>query len=230
MAIGYPAHMKQSMQLEQAAYKRELSASRRLAERTGMPPDQALRLTLEKSAGAAGLAALLAARSAEALAVEQRAAARIAARQAALARRQARHHNGQTAWRAWFDGSARPNPGHCAIGALLHGPGGAVIEIARPAGYGNSSEAEYRALIALLEAAVSHGSHQLTIYGDSQVVVNDVNGPAHQAARALLPYRAAARALLAQLREVNLCWIPRHKNSAADALAQRGACSTGSAA
>jgi ribonuclease HI len=218
------------MHLEQAAYKRERSASRRLAERTGMPPEQALRETLEKNAGAAGLAHLLAERAAEANATEQRSAARIAARQEALARRQARHHSGPGAWRAWFDGSARPNPGDCAIGALLHGPDGEVIEIARQAGYGNSSEAEYRALIALLEAAVQHGSHQLTIYGDSQVVVDDVNGPEHQAARALLPYRNAVHALLAQLREVSLRWIPRHKNSAADALAQRGAFANGSAA
>jgi ribonuclease HI len=222
--------MNEPMQLEQAAYKRERSASRRLAARTGMSLEQALRETLEKSAGAAGLARMLAERAAESMAVERRAAARMAARQEALARRQARHHSGPGAWRAWFDGSARPNPGSCTIGALLHGPDGEVIEIARPAGYGNSSEAEYRALIALLEAAVRHGSHQLTIYGDSQVVVDDVNGPDHQAARALLPYRDAVHALLAQLRDVSLRWIPRHKNTAADALSQRGALAPGGAA
>jgi ribonuclease HI len=214
--------MIELMHLEQAAYKRERSTSRRLAERTGMPLEQALRETLEKSAGAAGLATLLAGRAAESKAVEQRAALRMAARQQALARRQARP-SAPSAWRAWFDGSARPNPGSCTIGALLQGPDGEVIEIARPAGYGNSSEAEYRALIALLEAAVRHGSQPLTIYGDSQVVVDDVNGPDHQAAHALLPYRNAVHLLLAQLREVSLRWIPRHKNTAADALSQRGA-------
>jgi len=155
----------------------ERAASRKLAKRTGIPEEQALR-------GAA-------------------------------------HGAAPGAWRAWFDGSARPNPGRCGIGALLKGPGGEQLEISRPAGYGNSSEAEYRALIALLQAAIKHGAHGLTIYGDSKVVVDDVNGPDQASARSLRSYRGQARALLAQLRDATLRWIPRHKNGEADALSQR---------
>jgi ribonuclease HI len=215
--------MNDLINLQQAAYKRERSESRRLAERTGISFEQALRATLEHCAGPGGLPHLLAERRALAEAAKLRRTAREAARAAAQARRSERHLGPPTAWRAWFDGSARPNPGNCGIGAVLEGPEGKLVEIARPAGYGNSSEAEYRALIALLEAAVHHGSHQLTIYGDSQVVVNDVNGPEHLAARALLPYRRAAHGLMARLRQVSLRWVPRHKNAAADALSQRSA-------
>jgi ribonuclease HI len=214
--------MNDLLQLQRLAYKSERSASQLLAQRTGLSPEQALRQTLEQRAGAAGLAQLLAERHAHLDAAERRAAARLTAQQAALARRQARHNGAPTPWRAWFDGSAHPNPGRCGIGGVLKGPEGEVIEFSRPAGYGNSSEAEYLALIALLEAAVRSGSHQLTIYGDSKVVVDDVNGPEHAAAQSLLPYRRAARILLAQLREVTLRWIPRHKNLEADHLSQRG--------
>jgi ribonuclease HI len=213
--------MNDLLHLQQAAYKRERSASRRLAERTGIPLEQALRATLEQSAGVAGLAQLLAERHALAQAAQQRSAHRDAEREAAAARRHGRHLEATTAWRAWFDGSARPNPGACGIGAVLQGPDGQLIEISRTAGYGNSSEAEYRALIALLEAAVQHGAHELTIYGDSQVVVDDVNGPEHTAARALLPYRRTVLTLLGQLHGVRLRWVPRHKNTQADALSQR---------
>jgi ribonuclease HI len=205
-----------------ATYKTERATSRRLVARTGMPEAQALRQTLESSAGADGLAALLARRGAERHADEQRRAARGLARAEAQLRRQTRHDGPPTAWRAWFDGSAQPNPGRCGIGAVLSGPAGIRIDIAQPAGYGNSSEAEYRALIAVLEAAVQAGSHQLTIYGDSQVVVNDVNGADGVTAPSLLAYRTAACSLLAQLRDVTLRWIPRHKNAEADALSQRG--------
>jgi ribonuclease HI len=222
--------MNDLIHLQQAAYRRELSASLRLAQRTGVTLEQALRATLEHRAGPAGLAQLLAERRAVAAADELRRAARKAERDAALALRKQRHLGPATAWRAWFDGSARPNPGNCGIGAVLEGPDGEVIEIARAAGYGNSSEAEYRALIALLEAAVRRGSHGLTIFGDSQVVVNDVNGPEHLAAPALLPYRGAAHALMARLRQVTLRWIPRHKNAAADALSQRASSLGGGAA
>ncbi|TFW31863.1 ribonuclease HI family protein [Massilia horti] len=137
--------------------------------------------------------------------------------------RKARHSTHPTAWHAWFDGSARPNPGRCAIGALLKGPQGELVEIALPAGYGNSSDAEYRALIAVLQAAVECSAESLTIYGDSLVVVDDVNGPDHAAAAVLRDYRATARALLAQLSDVSLRWVPRHRNLEADALSQRAA-------
>src|SRR5689334_15249432 len=79
-----------------------------------------------------------------------------------------------SAWRAWFDGSAHPNPGRIGIGAVLAGPGGEHVEISRRAGHGNNGDAEYLALIALLEKAVELRVPELLVYGDSQVVVQDV--------------------------------------------------------
>jgi ribonuclease HI len=150
-----------------------------------------------------------------------RALARRAARAAALAARQARHAGTPTAWRAWFDGSARPNPGRCGIGARLVGPAGELVELSQPAGYGNSSEAEYLALIAVLEAALAQGARELTVYGDSRVVLDDVAAPEAKGAPILQPYRARARALLVRLPGTALRWVPRHKNLDADALSQR---------
>lgn len=207
-----------------AAFKSELRASRLLARRSGCSPEQALRATLQQRAGAptpGALSALLDERTAQQGADAARVAARKAQNSAALLLRQSRHDGPPTPWRAWFDGSAHPNPGRCGIGARLLGPAGELVDISREAGYGNSSEAEYRALIALLEAALQCGAHGLTIYGDSQVVIDDVNGSAADAAVSLHACRSAALALLAQLREVTLRWIPRHKNHLADALSQQ---------
>jgi ribonuclease HI len=203
--------------LDRIAYKAERAASRRLAQAEGLTADQALRRTLELAAGAAGLAALVELRTGMLAAQAARDAARASARAAASARRETR----PTAWRAWFDGSARPNPGRCGIGVRIEGPGGVLVERAEPAGHGNSSEAEYRALIALLELAVAHGAHELTVHGDSRVVIDDVTGPDLYAAPALAGYRARALALLARLPDVRLAWVPRHKNTGADALSQR---------
>jgi ribonuclease HI len=138
-----------------------------------------------------------------------------------LAVRQARHDGAPTAWRAWFDGSARPNPGRCGIGARLLGPAGQVVELSRPAGWGNSSEAEYLALIAVLEMALAQDARGLTVYGDSRVVLDDVAALDANSAPSLQPYRARAHALLAQLPGTLLRWVPRHKNLDADALSQR---------
>ena len=206
--------------LRDAATKGELADSRKLAARTGMPEVAALRATLSLRAGAAGLDHLLTTRAGQRLRTEQNAAARRALADAALSRR-ANKPAAVPAWRAWFDGSARPNPGRCGIGAVLEGPGGVRVELSRSAGYGNSSEAEYEALIAVLEAAVEGGAAALAVYGDSQVVIDDVNAPECASAPSLHSLRTRARALLAQLPGATLHWISRHKNGHADALSQR---------
>jgi len=212
--------MNEPNDLQQISYKSERAESRRLALADGLTDEQALRRTLERKAGKAGLAALVAARTAGQAAEASRSAARQAVRVAARERQARRHDGAPSTWRAWFDGSARPNPGRCGIGARLEGPDGA-IELSLAAGYGNSSEAEYRALIALLEAAVARGVASLTVYGDSQVVIGDATCADADAAPALDRYRSTARALMAQIDGLSLRWVPRHKNQQADALSQR---------
>ena len=207
--------------LQGAANRTELAASRKLARRAGLPIEEALRATLAASAGDAGLDTLLATRAALREQESARVLARGAARAAALSVQRARHDGVPTQWRAWFDGSARPNPGRCGIGARLLGPAGELVELSQPAGYGNSSEAEYLALIAVLETATRIGALDLAVYGDSRVVIDDVAAPGAKSAPALRPYRARVRALLAGLPGASLRWVPRHKNLDADALSQR---------
>ena len=226
--------MHEFARLLSAATKSELRASLRLASRTGCSREAALRATLAASAGvdaddnvdtnvdtnanAAANSAALDNSLARLLAARDALQAADCARAVAIAR----HRTGQpTPWRGWFDGSAHPNPGACGIGALLRGPAGERVDISRAAGYGNSSEAEYRALIALLEAARDCGVQGLTIYGDSKVVIDDINGRFAGAVAALLDCRATALALMAQLPDVSVHWIARGKNGEADALSQR---------
>lgn len=214
-------------QLYQLAFKGERAAAAQLAARQQISPEQALRQVLSIAAGKAGLAQLLAERQAQAERVQRRQQAR-AATWAQRQRRDTSSAGSATGpvWRGWFDGSALPNPGRIGLGALLLGPQGEELRISQPAGYGNSSVAEYLALTALLQAAVAAGISRLIVHGDSQVVVNDVNltpqaVAAGQAAAVLAPYRQQVCALMAQIGEVELRWLPRHRNSAADQLAQQ---------
>lgn len=127
------------------------------------------------------------------------------------------------AWHAWFDGSAHPNPGRIGIGALLSGPAGERVEISRRAGHGSSGDAEYLALIATLEKAVELGVRELLVYGDSQVVVQDLLVSAAAGAKGLEEHRTRATQLMAALAQVHVRWIPRHKNGEADRLSQQAA-------
>jgi ribonuclease HI len=206
--------------LFEIAYHREKVASRRLAAQNGISQHEALVQTLMQNA-AGSLEALIATRRQQMIAekeqkdlTQQRKAD--ARRNKALLKQPA-----AGAWLAWFDGATHPNPGKMGIGGILKNPDGSLIEISFNAGHGDSSEAEYRALIAVLQVAVKAQPPQLVIYGDSQVVINDVNPTSTCVASALTTWREQARRLLAQLPNVTLQWIPRHKNSAADALSQR---------
>lgn len=208
--------------LSAAAFHNERVLARRLAGRTGLTPEAALAQVLTDSAGAAGLATLLAQRAQARALDAARRAAKVQEKSERLAARQARGQAPAGAWLAWFDGSAHPNPGRLGIGALLCGPDGERVEISRRAGHGNSGEAEYLALIALLEAAIAYRPPLLVVCGDSQVVIEDVNRPpASGGAVGLEGQRARAAQLMAQFDSVSLRWIPRHRNGDADRLSQQ---------
>jgi ribonuclease HI len=215
--------------LATAAYKGERVAARRLAARMTITEADALHQVMTQAAGALGLSHLLVEREQLRARDEERRTARTEEKLHQQALRKARMQPSSTAWHGWFDGSAHPNPGQIGIGALLCGPAGERIEISRRAGHGNSGEAEYLALTALLEAAAQQTTGDLTIYGDSQVVVNDVNLSeesiaAGRGAKGLEAHRARVITLLEQLAPlgaVSLRWVPRHRNGDADRLSQQ---------
>lgn len=211
--------------LATAAYKGERVAARRLATRMRLTEAEALYQVLVGAAGSGGLPQLIVERAQARLIDEQRRAAKVRDKAQREIMRKASMQAPADGWRGWFDGSAHPNPGQIGIGALLCGPEGERVEISRRAGYGNSGEAEYLALVALLEAAARMGATGLVVHGDSQVVVNDVNLDAHavaigRGAKGLEPHRARVMALQVALGGISLRWVPRHRNSEADRLSQ----------
>ncbi len=213
--------MTEFLELSMAAFKTERRISRRLARGTGLSEPRALKLTLEKIAGALGLPHLLAVRASARQAESARLCVKAQRRAALLALKKNKYTPGPAEWSAWFDGSAHPNPGRIGIGGLIVGPDGERVEIRQSAGYGNSGEAEYLALIAVLEAALRWQPAQLVIYGDSQVVINDVLQQAGAGAKGLQDQRTRVRELMAHMPAVALRWIPRHKNANADRLSQQ---------
>ena len=128
----------------------------------------------------------------------------------------------ENTWKAWFDGATKgTNPGIRGIGGVLKGPGGEVIEICEEIGYGTNNEAEYTALMAVLDAAIQAGVEDLIVYGDSQLVINQVNGAWLIKAKELVPLCKTAVSLKAQIQNVKLCWVARTENTEADVLSKR---------
>lgn len=125
-------------------------------------------------------------------------------------------------WHAWFDGATKhSNPGLRGIGAVLKGPAGQRIEIAQAIGEGTNNEAEYCALLAVLDAAVDARVQDLVVYGDSQLVIKQVNGEWLINSLGLVPLCKTVQELKAQIPQVSFRWIPREENGEADALSKR---------
>ena len=124
-------------------------------------------------------------------------------------------------WKAWFDGATNPNPGERGIGGVLKGPAGERIEISENIGFGTNNEAEYAALMAVLDAAIDAKVQKLEVFGDSQLVIKQVSGEWLINAKTLVPMCRSVLDLKAQIPSVVMRWIPRDQNSEADALSKR---------
>jgi ribonuclease HI len=122
----------------------------------------------------------------------------------------------------YCDGGSRGNPGPSAIGAVVLDPTSdpprRLAEVSERIGITTNNVAEYRALIAGLEAAAPFGAARVRVRADSKLVVEQVKGTWKVKQPHLRPLLEQARKLLAGYAEVDLQHVPRAENTDADAL------------
>lgn len=120
----------------------------------------------------------------------------------------------------YFDGASRGNPGPAAAGIVLTDQTGTVLaEIGEYIGETTNNVAEYKALLKGLEQAKNLNASTLTIYGDSQLVIQQMNGSYQVKHPNLLPLYNQAKSMVGAFDKVLLIHIPRQKNTRADQLA-----------
>jgi ribonuclease HI len=118
------------------------------------------------------------------------------------------------------DGGSRGNPGPAGFGAVLLDESGHVVrELSEFIGQATCNEAEYRALIAALQAARELGARDVLIRADSQLLVRQINGEYKVKSRTLMPLVLRARKLLEEFSSWKAQHVPREMNSRADELA-----------
>jgi len=117
------------------------------------------------------------------------------------------------------DGGARGNPGPAAIGVVVSGPDGEVLEeVAEPIGIATNNVAEYRALLRGLERARALGAHEIEIVNDSELVARQVSGAYKVRHPAMKPLYAEAMAALSDFDRWRIRSVPRAENARADEL------------
>ncbi len=117
------------------------------------------------------------------------------------------------------DGGSRGNPGPAAAGAVLHTPGGELVEEAsRAIGRATNNVAEYEALLLGLERAKGLGASEVEVINDSELIAKQVTGRYKVKHADMKPLHAKARAALADFERWSIRSVPRADNAHADRL------------
>ncbi|WP_306356234.1 MULTISPECIES: bifunctional RNase H/acid phosphatase [unclassified Nocardia] len=121
------------------------------------------------------------------------------------------------------DGGSRGNPGPAGYGAVVWDADHARVLAERweYLGVATNNVAEYRGLIAGLEAAAELGATEVAVRMDSKLVVEQMSGRWKVKHAAMIPLADRARQLVAGFDGVRFDWIPRAANSHADRLANQ---------
>jgi probable phosphoglycerate mutase len=125
-------------------------------------------------------------------------------------------------WVTYSDGASRGNPGLASYGAVVIDPTGQVLrEISVALGVTTNNVAEYRGLIAALEAALELGARRVEARMDSELLVRQAIGRYRVKNPGLLPLYKQVLALRDRFERVVFAHVPRALNKHADALANR---------
>lgn len=119
----------------------------------------------------------------------------------------------------WFDGCCLGNPGPMGAGAVVQADRERKV-LSRAFGLGTNNQAEYHGLILGLRHASGMGADTVTVHGDSQLVLRQLDGQYAVKSPGLKALHAEARVLLARFAKVELAWVPREQNGEADAAAR----------
>jgi ribonuclease HI len=127
------------------------------------------------------------------------------------------------ALRLYTDGAARGNPGPAGIGIVVEAEDGTRLwGGCAYVGETTNNQAEYRALIAGLRKVAEWGPARVDVFMDSKLVVEQVSGRYKVKNADLKPLVVEAQRLAAEFPAVSFSYVPRARNAAADALANRG--------
>ena len=117
------------------------------------------------------------------------------------------------------DGGARGNPGPAAIGVVVSGADGEVLdEIAEPIGVATNNVAEYRAVLRGVQRASELGARELELVGDSELIARQLMGVYKVKHPAMRELHTQALAALREFDRWSIRTVPRDQNAGADAL------------
>jgi len=133
-------------------------------------------------------------------------------------------HSVHIMYKISFDGSAKPNPGRMTSAYVIRNIHSDFIfsETIESTGEGTSNLAEYIGLYNAVKKALEIGCRYVKIFGDSELIINQVNGKFKCNKPTLIYYRNKIQEILPQFHTYELTHVPRAQNKEADRLCRLG--------
>jgi len=132
----------------------------------------------------------------------------------------------------YFDGACEPvNPGGIATFGFVIYKDGEMLKAGKGlacepfSSYASNNVAEYTAMLKALEFMIEHGlcdEHvQITVKGDSQLTIRQMNGIYAVRAPRIIPLFKKAKELTKKIKNIRFVWVPREQNTVADDLSHQ---------
>jgi ribonuclease HI len=124
----------------------------------------------------------------------------------------------------FIDGGCRGNPGDGAFGFVIRDTEKELFRYGEKINHCTNNSAEYHALIGALQYLIDNGFNkmkQITVYSDSELLVNQMNRRYRVRSRNLFPLFSRANKLTEKFRSISIEHIDRNDNRIADWIVKR---------
>lgn len=119
----------------------------------------------------------------------------------------------------YFDGCSKGNPGLAGAGGVIYKNNQEIFNYATFLGDNKTNnEAEYASLLIGIEEAIKHNIKILYVYGDSQLVINQILGKYSINSKKLKDYYNNINQKISSFEKIIFTHVYRENNKRADAL------------
>lgn len=120
----------------------------------------------------------------------------------------------------YFDGASRSNPGPSSFGGVIYNNNNQeIINFKKYIGKNTNNVAEYMGCLGGIRLALENEITSLKVYGDSMLVVNQINGKWKVKSENLKPIYNEIKKYTPQFQFISFNHVYRKHNKRADALA-----------
>ena len=121
-------------------------------------------------------------------------------------------------WKLYFDGAA--NSTGNGVEAILVSPKGQQIHVLVKLNFDYTNNViEYEACIVGLQVALKFGAYNLSVFGDSLLIISQIKGKWQAWDTKLIPYQKCVNCLILKFWNITFACMPRAHNHFANTLA-----------